>query len=100
MQQNTPTPVPLFCPHVTGSDPVAHLRVEFFNNSPVPNISIDVNIFSLLNIARYVSDVLESIRHAVEQHVGLLDSTSALEITEHAVNGSSKYWAVFKKFPM
>jgi hypothetical protein len=87
VQQHTRTPVPLFCPHVTGSEPVAHLRVAFEANATVPNISIDVNICFLMNIATYVSDVLESVRLAVEQHVGMFDSTSVLEITEHAVNG-------------
>jgi len=86
-QQHVRTPVPLFCPHVTGSEPVAHLRVAFSANATVPSVSIDVNVCFLLNIATYVSDVLESVRHAVEQHVSQFDSTSVLEITQHAVNG-------------
>jgi len=87
VQQHARTPVPLFCPHVTGSEPVAHLRVAFSANATVPTISIDVNVCFLINIATYVSDVLESVRLAVEQHVGAFDSTSVLEITQHAVNG-------------
>jgi hypothetical protein len=107
VQQHTRSPVPLFCPHVTGAEPVAHLRVVFPDHSTVrnisttristpristpnistPNISIDVNICFLMNIATYVSEVLESVRLAVEQHVSMFDSSSVLEVTHHTVNG-------------
>jgi hypothetical protein len=79
--------VPLYCEHITGSEPVAYLRVNFLHDCPVPNISMDVNVFFLTNIARYVSDVLQSIQEAVEQHTSVFDSPDPLEVTEHAANG-------------
>ena len=92
-QQQPPEPVPFYCPHVTGQEPVAHLRVAFPHNGAVPSISVDVNIVFLMNIAVYVSDVLESVRVAVEQHVGAFDSPTVLEITQSAVNGLGLFHA-------
>lgn len=86
-QQHSMQPVPLYCEQVTGSEPVAHLRVFFVEGVQVPQISIDVNIFFLLNIASYVNDVLESIRTAVEQHITIYDSPATLDITQNSVNG-------------
>ena len=79
-------PVPLYCEQVTGSEPVTHLRVFFVEGVQVQQISIDVNVFFLLNIARYVNDVLESIRTAVEQHITIFDSPATLDITQNSVN--------------
>ena len=79
--------LPLFSPMITGSDPVAYVRVEFLDDCAVPKISIELNVLFLLHIANYVSTVLASIREAVEQNTSTFDSPGFIEITSQTING-------------
>ena len=62
--------VPLFCP-VVGSDRVAVLNSVYNPSSITAHMSVDINMYMILNIAQYVSDVLGSLAQAASQNNGI-----------------------------
>jgi hypothetical protein len=55
-----------------------------------PEITIDVNMHLLINISTYVHEILESIRHNIQEN-NMYTSGDVIEVTMSSVNGIS--WA-------
>ena len=82
-----PQPIPLFCVAVAGTHPVGLLRAHFAGAAAAPELTVELNTLMLVNIAAYVRQVLESIRHAVEQHTAF-DAHTEVEITAQYAGGA------------
>ena len=63
--------VPLFCPVVGGSDRVAVLNSVYTSESTTASMSVDINMYMILNVAQYVSEVLGSLAQAASQSSGI-----------------------------
>jgi hypothetical protein len=67
----TETKIPLYCIDVAGTSPLAFLRPSYCKATATTTLTIDVNIHMIINISTYVSDVIESIREGMRQHIML-----------------------------
>ena len=65
----TETRIPLYCINVAGASPLAFLRPCYCTATATTTLTIDVNIHMIINISTYVSDVIESIREGMRQHI-------------------------------
>lgn len=61
--------IPFYCTNVGGTQPLAFLRSSYCTTTHTTSITVDVNIHMIVNISSYVSDVLESIRDSIRQHM-------------------------------
>jgi hypothetical protein len=82
--------VSLFSPGVGGSHAVACINSKYNAHMQAPEITIDVNMHLLINISTYVHEILESIRHNIQEN-NMYTSGDVIEVTMSSVNGIS--WA-------
>jgi len=61
--------IPFFCANIGGTEALAYMRCALCSISRTTSITIDVNMHVIINIISYVSDVLESIRAGVQEHL-------------------------------
>ncbi len=61
--------IPLFCPGVAGTEPVGFIRCAFCPTTVTTSITVDMNMYIIINIVTNVSDISDSIRDTVQQHM-------------------------------
>lgn len=78
--------VSLFSPGVGGSHAVACVNSRYNAHMQAPEMTIDVNMHLLINISTYVHEILESIRHNIEEN-NMYTQGHVIEVTMSSVNG-------------
>lgn len=63
--------IPLFCPNVAGTEPVGFIRCAFCPTTLTTSITVDMNMYIIINIVTNVSDIIDSIRDTVQQHMSV-----------------------------
>jgi hypothetical protein len=69
--QNTDaeTYIPLYCSSIAGADSVGCVRFQFCSATNTTSITVDINIQIIINISSYVTDVFDTIRESIHQHL-------------------------------
>lgn len=91
--------IPFFCANIGGTEALAYMRCALCSISRTTSITIDVNMHVIINIISYVSDVLESIRAGVQEHLqgippyeaGVQEQLQFLDVTFPMLNSTSDF---------
>jgi hypothetical protein len=63
------TYIPLYCSSIAGADSVGCVRFQFCSATNTTSITVDINIQIIINISSYVTDVFDTIRESIQQHL-------------------------------